>query len=55
MTRNPFKEGNLSENSVGVGTVTRKRVLGGAEELAIIHGDWLHQVSAPGSGKRGSS
>jgi len=46
MTRNPFKEGNVSENSVGIGTVTRKIVLGRAEELAIINGDWLHQVSA---------
>ena len=46
MTRNPFKEGNIPENSVGAGTVTRKKVLGRAEELAIINGDWLHQVSA---------
>jgi hypothetical protein len=46
MTRNPFKEGNVSENSVGTGIVARKRVLGRAEELAIINGDWLHQVSA---------
>ena len=46
MTRNPLKDGNISENSVGIGTVTRKRVLGRAEELAIINGDWLHQVSA---------
>ena len=46
MTRNPFKEGNVTENSVGIGTVTRKIVLGRAEELAIINGDWLHQVSA---------
>jgi hypothetical protein len=46
MTRNPLKDGNASENSVFTGTVTRKRVLGRAEELAIINGDWLHQVSA---------
>ena len=51
MTRNPFKEGNIPENSVGVGTVTRKKVLGRAEELAIISGDWLHLVSAPAFGK----
>ena len=46
MTRNPLKDGNISENSAGIGTVTRKMVLGRAEELAIINGDWLHQVSA---------
>ena len=46
MTRNPFKEGNISENPAGIGAVTRKMVLGRAEELAIINGDWLHQVSA---------
>jgi hypothetical protein len=46
MTRNPFKEGNVTENFVGIGTVTRKIVLGRAEELAIINGDWLHQVPA---------
>ena len=51
MTRNPFKEGNVTENFVGIGTVTRKIVLGRAEELAIINGDWLHQVTAPGFGK----
>jgi hypothetical protein len=46
MTRNPLKKGNISETSVGTGIVARKRVLGRAEELAIINGDWLHQVSA---------
>ena len=51
MTRNPFKEGNVLENSVGIGTVTRKIVLGRAEELAIINGDWLHQVSASDFGQ----
>jgi hypothetical protein len=51
MTRNPCKEGNISENSVGIGTVTRKMVLGRAEELAIINGDWLHQVSASDFGQ----
>jgi hypothetical protein len=46
MTRNPLKDGNISENSFGLGTVTRKMVLGRAEELATINGDWLHKVSA---------
>ena len=46
MTRNPFKGGNISRNSVGIGALTRKMVLVSAEELAIINGDWLHQVSA---------
>jgi hypothetical protein len=46
MTRNPLKDGNISENSAGIGTVTRKMVRGRAEELATINGDWLHQVSA---------
>ena len=46
MTRNPLKDDNISENSVGIGTKTRKKVLGRAEELVIINGDWLHQVSA---------
>ena len=34
MTRNPLKDGDISENSFGLGTVTRKMVLGRAEELA---------------------
>ena len=46
MTKNPLKDGNISENSAGIGTVNRKMVLGRAEELAIINGDWLHTVSA---------
>ena len=45
MTRNPLKDGNISENSAGIGTVTRKMVLTRAEELATINGDWLHKVS----------
>jgi len=47
MTRNPFKEGNISRNSVGIGPVTRRMVLGRDEELAIIDGSWLHIVSSP--------
>ena len=46
MTRNPLKDGNISENSSGIGTVTRQMVLGRAEELAIIDGSWLHNVSS---------
>jgi alkylated DNA nucleotide flippase Atl1 len=46
MTRNPLKDGNISENSAGIGTVTRQMVLGRAEELAIINGSWLHNVSS---------
>ena len=46
MTRNPLKDGNISENSAGLGTVTRQMVLGRAEELAIINGSWLHNVSS---------
>ena len=45
MTRNPLKDGNISENSAGIGTVTRKMVRGRAEELAIIDGDWVRKVS----------
>ena len=51
MTRNPLKEGNITETSVGTGIVARKKVLGRAEELAIINGDWLHQVSASDFGQ----
>jgi hypothetical protein len=46
MTRNPLKDGNISENSFGIGTVTRKMVHSRAEELETINGDWLHEVSA---------
>ena len=47
MTRNPFKEGSVSRNSVGIGPVTRKMALGCDEELAIIDARWLHLVSSP--------
>jgi hypothetical protein len=47
MTRNPIKEGSVSRNSLGIGPVTRKMVLGRDEELAIIDGSWLHIASAP--------
>ena len=45
MTRNPLKDGNISNNSAGLGTVTPKMVRGRAEELAMINRDWLHNVS----------
>ena len=45
MRRNPLKDGNISQNSAGIGTVTRKTVLMRAEELVTISGDWLHKVS----------
>jgi hypothetical protein len=38
MKTNPLKEGVISENSAGVGTVTRKMVRVRAAELAIIDG-----------------
>ena len=47
MTRNPFKEDNISDKSIGIGIVTPKIVLGRDEELAIIDGSWLHIVSSP--------
>ena len=38
MSKNPLKEGALTENSVGLGTVTRKMVRERAVELAMING-----------------
>jgi hypothetical protein len=38
MTTNPLKEGALTENSAGLGTVTRKMVRARAAELAVIDG-----------------
>lgn len=38
MKTNPLKEGALTKNSVGLGTVTREMVRGRAEELAVING-----------------
>lgn len=46
MTKNPLKDGNISENSLGIGTVTPKMVRGRAEEVATINGERLHRVSA---------
>jgi hypothetical protein len=38
MKTNPLKEGALTENSTGIGTVTRKMVHERAIELAVING-----------------
>jgi hypothetical protein len=45
MKTNPLKEGALTENSVGIGTVTRKMVRERAIELAAINGRSAHEVS----------
>jgi hypothetical protein len=45
MKRNPLKDGALSENSAGLGTVTRKMVRQRAIELAIINGRTAQDVS----------
>jgi hypothetical protein len=38
MKTNPLKEGALTENSAGIGTVTRKMVRERAVQLAVING-----------------
>jgi hypothetical protein len=38
MNTNPLKQGALTENSAGIGTVTRKMVRERAAELAVIDG-----------------
>ena len=45
MKTNPLKEGNISENSAGIGTVTRKMVRERAVELAVINGRSAQEVS----------
>jgi hypothetical protein len=45
MKTNPMKEGALTENSVGIGTVTQKMVRERAVELAIINGRSAQNVS----------
>jgi hypothetical protein len=45
MKPNPLKDGTLTENSVGVGSVTRKMVQERAIELAIIDGRSAEEVS----------
>ena len=45
MKTNPLKEGALTENSAGIGTVTRKMVRKRAVELAVINGRSAQDVS----------
>jgi hypothetical protein len=45
MKTNPLKDGNISENSAGLGTVTRKMVQARAAELAVINGRSAHEAS----------
>jgi hypothetical protein len=45
MKTNPLKEGVLTENSAGIGTVTRKMVRERAAELAVIKGRSAHDVT----------
>ena len=45
MKTNPLKEGTLTENSAGLGTVTRKMVRERAAELAVINGRSKRDVS----------
>ena len=45
MKTNPLKEGALTENSAGLGTVTRKMVRERAAELAVINGRSAQEAS----------
>ena len=45
MKTNPLKEGALTENSIGIGTVTRKMVKERAIELAITNDRTAQEVS----------
>ena len=45
MNTNPQKQGVLTENSSGLGTVTRKLVRERAVELAVINGRSTQEVS----------
>jgi hypothetical protein len=45
MSANPWKQGLLTENSAGIGTVTRKMVRERAIELAAINGHSAQEVS----------
>jgi hypothetical protein len=46
MKTNSLKDGNISENSAGLGTVTRKMLRERAAELAVINGRSAQEVSA---------
>lgn len=45
MKTNPLKQGALTENSTGLGIVSRSRVRERAVELAVINGRSAHEVS----------
>jgi hypothetical protein len=45
MKANPLKDGALTENSAGLGTVTREMVQERAVELAVINGRSAQEVS----------
>jgi hypothetical protein len=45
MNTNPLKQGILTQNSVGIGTVSRKMVLERAVELAVMNGRFAQEVS----------
>jgi hypothetical protein len=45
MSANPLKQGILTENSIGIGTVTHKMVRERAIELAVINGHSAQEVS----------
>jgi hypothetical protein len=45
MKTNPLKQGALTENSAGIGTVTEKMIEKRAVELAIINGRLAQEVS----------
>ncbi len=45
MNTNPLKQGALTENSNGIGTVTRKMVRERAVELAILNGRSAQEVA----------
>jgi hypothetical protein len=45
MKTNPLKDGVLTENSAGIGTVTRQMVRERAVELAVINGRSAQEVS----------
>jgi hypothetical protein len=45
MKTNPLKQGALTENSAGIGTVTRKMVRDRAVELAVIYGHAAQDAS----------
>jgi hypothetical protein len=45
MKTNPLKQGLLTENSAGIGTVTRKMVRERAVELSVINGHSAQNVS----------